>query len=156
MNLATTSTKASASTALDNAITPTPAKNARKPAMNKIPALPNDWAIGKHPKYFQGFIWDEINFSSSPTASWTESQLPLPTVPTSELKNHVVNKTIIGYPHLFKIVMPIMVDVFHKLLITHPNQPFIESVCKGLTEGFWLWADTKVGIYLDTWDEAMA
>jgi len=60
------------------------------------------------------------------------------------------------YPHLFKIVMPIKVDVFRTLLMTHPNQPFIESICKGLTEGFWPWADTKVRIYLDTWDEAMA
>jgi hypothetical protein len=156
MNLATTSTKASASTALDDAIMPTPAKNARKPATDKTPALPNDWAVSEHPKYFQGLIWDEINFSGSPTASWTELQPPLPTVPTSELKNHVVNKIIIDYPHLFKIVMPIKVDVFRKLLMTHPNQPFIESICKGLTEGFWPWADTKVRIYLDTWDEAMA
>jgi len=72
MNLATTSTKASASTVLDDAITPTPAKNARKLATDKTTALPNDWAIGEHPKYFRGFIWDEMDFSGSPTASWAE------------------------------------------------------------------------------------
>jgi hypothetical protein len=130
-----------------------------RPHLQKIQessALPNDWAVGEHPKYFWGFIWDEMDFSGSPTASWTKLQPPLPTVPASKLENYVVNKTIIDYPHLFKIVTPIKVDVFRKLLMTHPNQPFIESVCKGLTEGFWPWADTKVGIYPDTWDEAMA
>jgi len=32
--------------------------------------------------------------------------------------------------------------MFEKLLIDHPNQPFVHLVCTGLCEGFWPWADT--------------
>ncbi|KAG2349427.1 hypothetical protein BDR05DRAFT_972469 [Suillus weaverae] len=37
-------------------------------------------------------------------------------------------------------------------LANHPNPLFIQSVCQGLHEGFWPWADTQVGIYPTTWD----
>ena len=40
-------------------------------------------------------------------------------------------------PHLFKIVTPIKVDQFEDLLKTHPNRPFVDSVCYGLRNGFW-------------------
>jgi len=40
-------------------------------------------------------------------------------------------------PHLFKIIMPIKVDQFEDLLKTHPNCPFVDSVCYGLRNSFW-------------------
>jgi hypothetical protein len=50
--------------------------------------------------------------------------------------------TIAKHPDLFKVVTPINVEVFAHLLGDHPNQPFVRSVCDGLRNGFWPWADT--------------
>ncbi|PIL33308.1 hypothetical protein GSI_04758 [Ganoderma sinense ZZ0214-1] len=65
----------------------------------------------------------------------------------------VVNATLTARPDLFQIVTPIKVDVFESLLVDHPNQPFVRSVCRGLREGFWPYADEKPDDYPDTWDE---
>ena len=78
--------------------------------------------------------------------------MPLPPIPSSELANPVATKTIKENPHLFDIVTPIFVDRFYKLLESHPNQPFVESVCRGLQEGFWPWANTHFGEYPNTLD----
>ena len=37
----------------------------------------------------------------------------------------------------------------------HPNPLFVNSVVKGLHDGFWPWADTHLGEYPDTLDESM-
>ncbi|KAF8224517.1 hypothetical protein L208DRAFT_1410096 [Tricholoma matsutake] len=55
---------------------------------------------------------------------------------------------------LFKIIMPINIDRFEELLITHPNCPFVNSVCRGLHEGFWPWADTHYDTYPSMVDDA--
>jgi hypothetical protein len=62
--------------------------------------------------------------------------------------------TIRENPHLFPIVCRINVDRFQSLLISHPNQPFVKSVCDGLREGFWPWADTRLGDYPLTHDQS--
>ncbi|KAG2343752.1 hypothetical protein BDR05DRAFT_854218, partial [Suillus weaverae] len=51
--------------------------------------------------------------------------------------------TVTGHPKLFKLVTLINVDQFQALLVNHPNQPFIQSVCQALQEGFWPWADAS-------------
>ena len=61
-------------------------------------------------------------------------------------------ETIRDHPHLFKIVTPINVDRFEELLKTHPNAPFVQSVCISFREGFWPWADTQKEEYPVTWD----
>jgi len=38
---------------------------------------------------------------------------------------------------------------------SHPNQPFIISVCHSLCECFWPWADTHIGEYPDTLDYSL-
>jgi len=71
-----------------------------------------------------------------------------------ELANPVFAKTIRENADLFKIVTPICVDKFESYLINHPNRAFVNSICHGLREGFWPWADTlKVG-YPETLDES--
>jgi len=85
--------------------------------------------------------------------TFTEIVAPLPNVPNSELLNPVPNSTISSHPHLFKIVMPIKVDRFEQLLQTHPNRPLVESVCRGLREGFWPFA-TFDDTAPDTWDNS--
>ncbi|KZT19402.1 hypothetical protein NEOLEDRAFT_1077945 [Neolentinus lepideus HHB14362 ss-1] len=77
---------------------------------------------------------------------------PLPDVPEKELRNTAVTRTLTEYPHLFKIVTPINVDRFEELTQTHPNQPFVKSVCKGLREGFWSYADAFPDSYPDMFD----
>ncbi|KDR79789.1 hypothetical protein GALMADRAFT_15607, partial [Galerina marginata CBS 339.88] len=72
---------------------------------------------------------------------------PLPRPPQHEIDNPAVQETLRTHPHLFKIETPINVDVFESLLLSHPNQPFVTSVCKGLREGFWPWADSRAGSY---------
>ena len=62
---------------------------------------------------------------------------PLPDVPSSELISPIPNKTIRDHPELFKIVTPVNIDAFEHLLETHPNRPLVNSVCRGLGEGFW-------------------
>jgi hypothetical protein len=111
-----------------------------------------DLAHELRPKYLRYNIWDGASHFSRSSADWTETASPLPTIPASELANPIATKTITENPHLFDIVTPIFVDRFEKLLESHPNQPFVKSVCRGLQEGFWPWADTRFGEYPDTLD----
>lgn len=64
-------------------------------------------------------------------------------------------KTIKDNPALFKIVTLINVDLFEQMLQNHPNQPFIDSVCQGLCEGFWPWANTHHEFYPPVVDESL-
>ena len=111
-------------------------------------------AMLKRPRYLERSVWTDADSASliSPTASCTLTDEPLPRPPLRELSNHDAMKTIHDNPHLFKIVTPINVDRFEELLKTHPNQPFVESVCVSLREGFWPWANTQKEEYPATWD----
>lgn len=117
----------------------------RKIATSKL-----DLLYGMKPKYLHYNVWsDEESTDKSNTlpmiclADWTECAKPLPDMPATEQENQIVLKTIADRPDLFKIITPINVDRFEELLRTHPNQPFVNSVCQGLRESFWPWADTK-------------
>ena len=65
----------------------------------------------------------------------------------------VAQQTILEYPSLFKIVTPIDVDCFEKLLSDQSNPLFVNSVWIGLRKGFWPWANIKEG-YPTTYDGA--
>ena len=69
---------------------------------------------------------------------WTEFAELLPAPPASEFHNVKALETIYHHPDLFAITTPINVDRFESLLSSHPNQPFVQSVCRGLHKGFWL------------------
>jgi len=107
------------------------------------------------PKYLRYNIWDSGEHFSHSSADWTETASALPAIPRSELANPIVTKTINKNPHLFTIVTPIFVKHFKELLESHPNQPFVKSVCHGLHEGFWPWANTHIGEYPDTLDSSL-
>ena len=106
------------------------------------------------PKYLRYNLWDSNTDFSPNTSDWTLSAKPLEGPPQSALDDEAVTKTINENPHLFKIVSPIRVDVFESYLTSHPNQPFVKSVCKGLREGFWPWAETPLPGYPITNDES--
>jgi hypothetical protein len=63
-------------------------------------------------------------------------------------------KTITDNPSLFQVSTPINIDVFQSLLKHHPNPDFVDSVCVGLHEGFWPWADTLCISFSITYDES--
>ena len=71
---------------------------------------------------------------------------------SEEFLNSKAMDTICDNPHQFKIITPINIPVFKELLDSHPNKPFIQSVCTSLCEGFWPWANTQKEAYLATWD----
>lgn len=89
---------------------------------------------------------------SPTTADWTETALPLPRPSLLDLSNPVTSKTITENPSLFKIVTPINVTNLESMLVDHPNPAFVQSVCTGLREGFWPWAETRREGFPDTFD----
>ncbi|TFY71099.1 hypothetical protein EVG20_g1905 [Dentipellis fragilis] len=85
---------------------------------------------------------------------WSLTASPLPGPPLNEFMNTAAQDTLNKHPDLFKIVTPINVDKFENMLRTHPNQPFVASVCRGLREGFWPSADMSNPDYPSTWDNS--
>ena len=110
--------------------------------------------VPKRPKYMQRSVWTGIDDSPSfsPTALSTLLDEPLPRPPPEEFSNLDAIETIQNNPNLFKIITPINVAGFEKLLESHPNRPFVESVCTSFREGFWPWANTQKEDYPVTWD----
>jgi hypothetical protein len=92
---------------------------------------------------------------SHSSAEWTETVRPLVSVPVGEFANTVACRTIDQHRGLFAVETPINVDEFESLLTNHPNPKFVQSVLKGFQDGFWPWANTKLGEYPDTWDESL-
>jgi hypothetical protein len=130
---------------------------AKRAVVSRLEAL-----YGMRPKYLRYNVWggeetDEGkgNNELSCLADWTEHAQPLPGVPDFERENREAMKTIETRPDLFKIIMPINVDRFEELLTTHPNCPFMESVCRGLREGFWPWANTRHDEYPSIVDKSL-
>jgi hypothetical protein len=99
------------------------------------------WA--KRPKYARELIWAKDEYFRTTTADSTEEEAPVPRPPQHELQNRVALNTIKKEPHLFKIVTPIRVDKFQNYLLQHPNPLLVRSVCWGLRNGFWPWANTE-------------
>ena len=109
---------------------------------------------GLQPKYLRYNFWS-LDSNTRSTAEWTEFAYPLPSIPHNELHNPIVTETIAHNPSLFKIVTPINVNQFEFLLQSHPNQAFVQSVCKGLCEGFCPWANTLKPGYPTTHDASL-
>ena len=111
----------------------------------------------KRPKYLLRSVWTDADSTPlcSPTAFSTLYDNPLPRPPPQEFLNLEAMETIRNNPHLFQIITPINVDQFERLLQTHPNPSFVESVCISFREGFWPWADTQKEDYPVTWDYSL-
>jgi len=72
----------------------------------------------------------------SPSATLSKIAKLLPHIPNYKLCNMAAITMLKSHSHLFKIVTPINMDHLELLLNSHPNQPLIGSVFKGLHEGF--------------------
>ena len=79
----------------------------------------------------------------SDTACWGLTASPVPGVPLKEFKNHEAIQTIKTNPELFQVNCSLNKDRFRELLVNHPNQALIDSVCRSLHEGYWPYAYMK-------------
>ena len=111
--------------------------------------------LGRRPRYLRHNVFRDDEMVSRSCAEWTEIARPLASVPVVEFSNRKACQTIDRHPSLFSVETPINVDKFENLLSNHPNPLFVQSVLKGLRNGFWPWADTHLGEYPDTWDESI-
>ena len=111
--------------------------------------------LGRRPRYLRHNVYCDDNMMSRSCAEWTEVACPLVSVLTVEFSNTLACDTINRHPGLFTVDTPINVDEFEDLLSGHPNPLFVNSVVKGLRDGFWPWADTHLGEYPDTLDKSM-
>ncbi|KAF8810289.1 MFS general substrate transporter [Phlegmacium glaucopus] len=84
----------------------------------------------------------------------TETADCLPQAPQRNKLNEVAYATIDRHPELFRIVTPIKVDKFKEYLRDHPNQAYVDSVCRGLREGFWPWAKSDDPALWETYDNS--
>jgi hypothetical protein len=126
------------------------------PVMEKLHARKErDLQHGLRPRYLRNNHWYDDGAVSPSAIDWTLYAPPIPPIPPSELANPVVARTIAENSDLFRINTPINVDRFEELLQAHPNRPFVDSVCHGLRNGFWPWADTHMGFYPDTHDASL-
>ena len=152
---ATSSMRVPAKTQTRNASTATSARTATSPDTEQRNVRPKENSVhGLLPKYLRHNLWEESSTLSPTTAEWSETARPLPRPPPDEVLNPIVFKTITDNADLFQVHTPIKVDVFEALLKNHPNQPFVQSVCAGLRDGFWPWADTLRGDLPVTHDES--
>jgi hypothetical protein len=115
-------------------------------------ALQTDSVI-KRPRYLCGMAWfiDELSFS--PTAKSSLYVNPLPSPGIRDFSETALT-SLKSRPDLFAIITPINITVFRELLQNHPNCAFVESILKGLSEGFWPCADTALDGYPLTWDNS--
>jgi hypothetical protein len=92
--------------------------------------------LGKKPRYLRHNVFRDDDLMSRSCAEWTEIARPLATVPAAEFDNVHACRTIDRHPGLFTVNTPINVDEFELLLTHHPNLLFVNSVIKGLRDGF--------------------
>ncbi|KAF8813432.1 hypothetical protein BYT27DRAFT_7084856 [Phlegmacium glaucopus] len=96
----------------------------------------------RRPRYVREYVWNEDEPLNLSTALTSVNAALVPKPPPNEICNEVAWSTIRNHPHLFQITTPIKVERLRSLSVTHPNQPFVDSICEGLVNGFWPWAVT--------------
>ena len=98
----------------------------------------------KRPRYARGLLWDTNDILGSDgfsdTARWGLTASPVPGVPPREFENLEALRTIQANPHLFQVNCSLNIARFRELLVNHPNQALVDSVCH---EGYWPYADMK-------------
>jgi hypothetical protein len=100
------------------------ARNAKREDMGKKNARNRSYQdlLGSRPRYLRYNLWNSASVFTPTIADWSETAIPLPPTPFSELNNPIARKTISENPSLFRIVTPIKLEVFRSLLSDHPNR----------------------------------
>jgi hypothetical protein len=107
----------------------------------------------KRPQYLRGMAWFIDKSSFSPTAKSSLYATPLPSPGDRDFSNTALS-SLNSHPDLFAVITPINIDIFCELLQDHLNRLFIDSILRGLSEGFWPCADTAMDGYPLTWDNS--
>ncbi|KAF8814652.1 hypothetical protein BYT27DRAFT_7081565 [Phlegmacium glaucopus] len=115
-------------------------ESVRQPRESKALKSSLHWEC--RPRYVREYVWNEDEPLNLSTALTSVNAAPVPKPPPNEIHNKVAWRTIRDYSHLFQITTPVKVECLHALSVTHPNRPFVNSICEGLVDGFWPWAVT--------------
>ena len=98
------------------------------------------------------YLWITVGYPWLVWAQWYQRHcllgtyhLPVPGVPLKEFENHEAIQMIKMNPELFQVNCSLNIDQFCELLVDHPNQALVDSVCQSLHEGYWPYADMKFG-----------
>ncbi|ORY74519.1 hypothetical protein BCR35DRAFT_258784, partial [Leucosporidium creatinivorum] len=73
----------------------------------------------------------------SPSITSSLSAPPFKPPPSAVLDDHVLLASLASRPHLFDVSSPFDLDKLTVFLRVHPNRPLVNSILRGLTEGFW-------------------
>ncbi|KAJ3567810.1 hypothetical protein NP233_g6124 [Leucocoprinus birnbaumii] len=98
------------------------------------------WMRVPRPRYLRYNKWNAEGLPVPGVVEWSKHAKPFPKAPTLP-DDHPAMQTIHNNPDLFKVTTPIDVPKLRRYLSSHPNRPFIDSICDGLEHGFWPWAD---------------
>ncbi|CAA7266998.1 unnamed protein product [Cyclocybe aegerita] len=94
------------------------------------------------PRYRRGFVWsNSASLCESPAALLTLSAPPLPSPPSHLIDDPALISSLSAMQGFVKVDTPFNVDRLESLLSDHPNRPFVDSVIRGLREGFWPFED---------------
>jgi hypothetical protein len=94
------------------------------------------------PKFRCGFAWgDSSTKNISPSALYTETAPPLPSVPDHLINDPVIQATIKQLGDHVKVETPFDIDKLESLLIDHPNPPLVHLAMRSLREGVWPLSD---------------
>lgn len=94
------------------------------------------------PKYCRGFIWSSSRPDhESPAALATETAPPLPSPPLHLLQDSKIKASLDALAGHIRMDTPFNIYRFSNLLLDHLNRPFVDSVIRGLREGFWPFED---------------
>jgi hypothetical protein len=98
-------------------------------------------------------LWSDTSDNNiSPSVLYTEHAAPLPSPPQHLLENAIIKAALDAHRDFIKVECPYDVDCLEAMLHDHPNQPFVQSVLKGLREGFWPFHDGEWKNELDEFD----
>ncbi|CAA7265008.1 unnamed protein product [Cyclocybe aegerita] len=94
------------------------------------------------PRYRRGFVWsNSASLCESPATLLTLSAPPLPSPPSHLIDDPALISSLSAMQGFVKVDTPFNVDRLESLLSDHPNRPFVDSVIRGLREGFWPFED---------------
>jgi hypothetical protein len=122
------------------------------PRMDEWSVLERNQDLIPKPKYLRYNGWDPRGIFTLGVIAWSLTASALPSAPSLP-PDHPISNTIKQKPALFKIVTPINVPALRYFLREHPNQAFCNSICNGLENGFWPWANVDQPGYPVTHDK---
>ncbi len=91
------------------------------------------------PRFRHCFLWPSFDDPDvlSPAALLTEKSPPLASPPECLIHDPQIRQTLDSLKDAIEVKTPFDADKLELMLTDHPNPTFVQSVIKGLREGFW-------------------